>query len=56
MGDFVGHDGEPRYRDFEPVRIVFYAEATAGSAPTGVGADRGTTSSATCLLPRTESA
>jgi hypothetical protein len=39
-GGFVGHDRRRHCRDFAPVRIVFYAEATAGSAPTGVGADR----------------
>ena len=32
-GGFVGHDRDRACRDFRPVRIVFYAEATAGSAP-----------------------
>jgi hypothetical protein len=37
-GGFVGHDRRRGRRDFEPVRIVFYAEATAGSAPIVRGA------------------
>ncbi len=44
-GGFVGHDRYWGCRERRPVRIVFYAEATAGSAPTGVGANRGTFSS-----------
>jgi len=39
-GGFVGHDRHCGCRDLGPIRIVFYAEATAGSAPIGVGATR----------------
>jgi len=35
---FVGHDRYRGSRGLEPVRIVFYAEATAGSAPIVRGA------------------